>query len=241
MHDTLGKEKAGLVAVLKTQIPARLGTEVTMSRKIRKSLPRNFISNLSSLLNMVSHCRTLQAPKPLLSPNDIAKIMGLTGEAVEQWIRNRRLPAVKLANGYWKVHVADFEAFLKARNDFGRRRVMIYCRRNASISVFAEAIENLGHELITSNGFADALLKAADYFPALLIIDCAAKKIEPLKFAHNIRMMKSMHGVQILLVGEAELSDADADFAVTLEAQGDLKGPMAVQVLQQEIERVLKR
>ena len=48
-----------------------------------------------------------------LSPNDIGKILNVTGEAVKQWIYHRRLPAVKLANGYWKVKVVDFEAFLR--------------------------------------------------------------------------------------------------------------------------------
>src|SRR5436190_21499997 len=52
-----------------------------------------------------------------LSPNDIGKILNVTGEAVKQWIYRRKLPAVKLANGYRKVKVSEFEAFLKARTE----------------------------------------------------------------------------------------------------------------------------
>src|SRR5882724_8786480 len=60
-----------------------------------------------------------------LSPNDIGRILNVTGEAVKQWIYRRKLPAVKLANGYWKVKVTDFESFLKARTEVGRRHVLI--------------------------------------------------------------------------------------------------------------------
>src|ERR1019366_10683000 len=60
-----------------------------------------------------------------LSPNDIGKILNVTGEAVKQWIYRRKLPAVKLANGYWKVKVAAFEGFLKARTEIGRRHILI--------------------------------------------------------------------------------------------------------------------
>src|SRR3954469_9160140 len=94
-----------------------------------------------------------------LSPNDIGKILNVTGEAVKQWIYHRRLPAVKLANGYWKVKVSDFENFLRARHEVGRRRVLITDSKVGTMSDVVQAIEALGHQAVTAHNYADALLK----------------------------------------------------------------------------------
>src|SRR6266550_2898820 len=81
-----------------------------------------------------------------LSPNDIGKILNVTGEAVKQWIYRRKLAAVKLANGYWKVRVADFEGFLKARTEVGRRQVLVTDGAKAGSKEIVDAIEALGHQ-----------------------------------------------------------------------------------------------
>src|SRR5258708_3180036 len=85
-----------------------------------------------------------------LSPNDIGKILNVTGEAVKQWIYHRRLPAVKLANGYWKVKVSDFENFLKARHEVGRRRVLITDSKSGLMDDVTQVIEALGHQAVTA-------------------------------------------------------------------------------------------
>src|SRR6266478_8893840 len=105
-----------------------------------------------------------------LSPNDIGKILNVTGEAVKQWIYRRKLPAVKLANGYWKVKVSDFEAFLKARTEVGRRHVLITDGANGGVQEVLDAVEALGHHAVLANNYPDALLKSLDHFPALFVI-----------------------------------------------------------------------
>src|SRR3954471_1941096 len=99
-----------------------------------------------------------------LSPNDIGKILNLTGEAVKQWIYQRRLPAVKLANGYWKVKASDLEAFLGKRQNFIRRVLYI------GDAALGKIITDLGHEAIESVNAADAILKAINSVPALVVL-----------------------------------------------------------------------
>ena len=176
-----------------------------------------------------------------LSPNDIGKILNLTGEAVKQWIYQRRLPAVKLANGYWKVKVSDFEAFLKARQEVGRRRVLVVCSNEDPMNDVVETVQKLGHQAISSSNYADALLKALDHHPALFIINCSAKETEPWKFAQKIRSTKALRNVPILFTAESELSETDAEKALELAAQGFFMRPTAPQVLHDEIERILNR
>ena len=181
------------------------------------------------------------ASERYLSPNDIGKILNLTGEAVKQWIYQRRLPAVKLANGYWKVKVSDFEAFLKARHEVGRRRVLVVCSKDNPMSDVFETVEQLGHQPIATTNYADAMLKALDHHPALFVINCSATDTDPWKLIQKIRATKSLRSVPILLTAETELSEADAERALELGAQGFLKRPTDPVVLQKEIERSLNR
>lgn len=176
-----------------------------------------------------------------LSPNEIGKILNVTGEAVKQWIYHRRLPAVKLANGYWKVRVADFESFLKARHEVGKRRVLITDTRNGSMNDVAVAVEELGHQPVVAHNYADALLKSLDHYPALFVINLSIKDVEPWKLAEKVRTTKALRKFPILFVADADLSDSDAERALKLSAQGFLKRPVDKATLSSEIERIMNR
>lgn len=176
-----------------------------------------------------------------LSPNEIGKILNVTGEAVKQWIYHRRLPAVKLANGYWKVRVADFESFLKARHEVGKRRVLVTDTRTGSMNDVVLAVEELGHQPVVAHNYADALLKSLDHYPALFVINLSIKDIEPWKLAEKIRTTKALRKFPILFVADSDLSDADAERALKLSAQGFLKRPVDKATLSSEIERIMNR
>ncbi len=176
-----------------------------------------------------------------LSPNDIGKILNVTGEAVKQWIYRRKLPAVKLANGYWKVKVADFEGFLKARTEVGRRHVLITDGGNSGSKEVLAAIEELGHQAVLAHNYPDALLKALDHFPALFVICISQNDPECWKFAERVRSNKSLRSFPILFIGGNSISDDDTERAVKYYAQGILARPLNVEVVRKEIERILQR
>jgi CheY-like chemotaxis protein len=176
-----------------------------------------------------------------LSPNEIGKILNVTGEAVKQWIYHRRLPAIKLSNGYWKVKIADFEQFLKARNEVGRRRILVTDTKAGDLGEVVQAVERLGHQVVLAHNYADALLKASDNHPALFIVNLSMKETEPWKLAERVRSTKALKNAPILLLADADLTDADAERALKLPAQGFLKRPLAVEMLVQEIQRILER
>ena len=176
-----------------------------------------------------------------LSPNDVGRIMNVTGEAVKQWIYRRKLPAVKLANGYWKVSVADFEGFLKARTEIGRRHVLITDGANSGSSEVIKAIEGLGHQPVLADNYSDALLKALDHFPAIFVICIGVNDPECWKFAEKLRSHKSLRSFPILLIAGAKISGQDSDNAVKCYAQGILSRPLNVEVVGKEIERILRR
>jgi CheY-like chemotaxis protein len=181
------------------------------------------------------------ASERFLSPNEIGKILSITGEAVKQWIYHRRLPAVKLANGYWKVKVADFEAFLKARYEVARRRIIVTDTKNGDLPEVTEAIERLGHNGVVAHNYADALLKALDHQPALFVINLSLGTVDPWKLAEKIRATKALRNVPVLFLADSDLSDHEAERALGLAVQGFLKRPVDKHILESEIKRILER
>ncbi|MCK6472718.1 MAG: helix-turn-helix domain-containing protein [Planctomycetes bacterium] len=53
------------------------------------------------------------------SPNEVARMFGVTGEAVKQWIHRGLLRASKLPNGYWRIRHQDLARYLKFRQKLG--------------------------------------------------------------------------------------------------------------------------
>jgi hypothetical protein len=51
-------------------------------------------------------------PAGCISPNEAAKKLNITGEAIKQWIYKGRLPAAKGPNGYWYVRESDIKQFI---------------------------------------------------------------------------------------------------------------------------------
>lgn len=176
-----------------------------------------------------------------ISPNQAAKIMNVTGEAVKQWIYNNRLPATKLPNGYWKIKVGDFEKFIRARQEVGRRRVLMVDSENDGEDKFAEEVAKLGQRIVFAHSLADAMLKAADIYPALFILNASMKGLDPWALATKFRQMKSVKNVPILFLSDRDLNESESEKALALGAQGFMRKPVTPAALVKEIERILNR
>ena len=176
----------------------------------------------------------------LLSPNDIGKILNVTGEAVKQWIHQRRLPAVKLDNGYWKVKVEDFESFLKSRRSVPQLRVLIADLPNRhGVPEIVAAVEQLGYQACIAHNYADALLKALDHHPALIVINLSQKETEPWKLAEKIRATKQLKHLPILLLSDSNLTGSAAEKALDISAQAFLRRPFKADTLAKEVRRIM--
>jgi excisionase family DNA binding protein len=60
--------------------------------------------------------KMLIRPKGCFTPNEMAEKLGITGEAVKQWIYSGKLKAAKSANGYWWLRESDVKEFLEGHN-----------------------------------------------------------------------------------------------------------------------------
>ena len=59
---------------------------------------------------------SLFRPAGCVSPNEAGKKLGVTGEAVKQWIYNGKLKAAKADNGYWWVREKDLKDCLAKKD-----------------------------------------------------------------------------------------------------------------------------
>lgn len=175
-----------------------------------------------------------------ISPNDVAKVMNVSGESVKQWIYRGKLPAVRLTNGYWKVRIADLEGFLKARNEIGRKCVLITDGGNSGVGEVVSAVEALNLKPVVAHNYSDALLKALDHFPALFVIYISQNDPGCWKFAETIRSNKALRSIPFLFIADKSISDAETDCALKYEAKGILLRPLAVDVVKSEIDGILK-
>jgi len=176
-----------------------------------------------------------------LSPNDVATIMKVTQATVKYWIYHRKLSATKIAHDHWKIKIKDFEAFLRSRAEIGRRHVLITDASNSGKAEVVAAVESLGHFPVCPRNYSDALLKALNRLPDLFILCLGSSEANGWVFSQKIRAAKSLRKIPILLIGGASITDADAECAMRCRAKGIICRPLSVEVLKNEISRILSR
>ena len=174
-----------------------------------------------------------------LSPNEVGEILGVTGEAVKQWIYHRRLPAVKLSNGYWRVQSTDLERFLQARQEVGKPKILVAAGEDA-LPLVTESISEIGHSAVVANGLADAVLKANDLRPNLLIIDITGWK-DAWKLCDVIRSSATTKHAAILLMANRPLADDEISRVLDLGAKGCLQLPVEKEVFAREVSGIIGR
>jgi CheY-like chemotaxis protein len=170
-----------------------------------------------------------------LSPNDIGKILSVTGEAVKQWIYHRRLPAVKLANGYWKVSVKDFEEFLKSRFETRRCSVMIFDTQESAARL-SKVVADLGAQPLSSQNAVDFLLKALDQHPALVVVNIAYGGEQSWQLMEKLQATKGLRSVPLLCLGNG---GEDPEKLLAYGVRGYQEHPVDPVVLEKEIRSIL--
>jgi len=201
-------------------------------------LDRNFNAKLAEEYGF--HIEKSTDTERYISPNQAARILNVTGEAIKQWIYRRRLPAIKLSNGYWKIRVRDLEEFIKARQNTGRRRILIV-DPNSPPQDLIQTIQEMGHEPIITHGVSDALLKAVDLMPSLFLIHVTNEHEEVWNYIMRIRKQGNLKRLPILLIADTDLSEQNSMRAIDLEVQGLLKMPVSPQTIRDEIKHNLTR
>jgi CheY-like chemotaxis protein len=159
-----------------------------------------------------------------LSPNAVGRELGISGEAVKQWIYRRRLPATKLPNGYWRISRSDLDRFLRERREGARQRILLV---GTSAAAMAADFEARGFHPLVAQNPVDAVVRATDGKPSAAVIDLVSLGEGGWAAAEKLRATKGARRLPVLLVAAAgrEADPEAMDRAVALGIQGYLCGP----------------
>ncbi|MHC4251251.1 MAG: helix-turn-helix domain-containing protein [Planctomycetota bacterium] len=173
-----------------------------------------------------------------LSPNAAGRELGITGEAVKQWIYQRKLPATKLPNGYWRILRDDLERFVKQRREGGRRRMLIV---GAIAEKIAPGIEASGWQPLIAHNPVDAVIRAFDGRPSAVLIDLASLGDGGWTVAEKIRSGRGTKRLPIFLIApEGTEADTKAmERALEVSAQGYLCGDVTAEAILAAAKNVL--
>jgi len=174
-----------------------------------------------------------------VSPNEAAKILNVTGECIKQWIYHRRLPAIKLSNGYWKISITDLERFITAKGKPDNRRVLFYDRPGAIQQATSSALQNDGYEVIVANNPMDALLKAVDLVPGLFLINISLGG--GWELIKKVRESRHIRRLPLLAITEDPFDGDKLNDAMKLEIQGVLQSPYNTDDILREVKLVIGR
>lgn len=161
-----------------------------------------------------------------LAPSEISELLGVTSEAIKQWIYTRRLPAIKLTNGYWKVKVADLAAYLKSKYDI-QRRILIFSEP-AGLPHFPP-----NAQIILTASYVDAVIKAAFVMPSILIADEGLE--DSWKLVKKLRETKMTRNVPVIFFSRRNFDKMDVDRALELRIQSVVE----IEALSAEIQKAL--
>lgn len=174
-----------------------------------------------------------------LSPNEAARILGVTGENIKQYIYKRRLPAVKLPNGYWKIKKSDFEKFIRARMSAPESKVLVFAF-GTSTDAILRGVEKSGRTAMLARSASDALLKINDEHPVAVVIELSTDAASGWKLAQSIRRSRMLVSLPILLVTELVFEDRELEKALDVGARAVLTAPVAEDLVAIELSNALR-
>ena len=173
-----------------------------------------------------------------VSPNEAAKILNVTGECIKQWIYHRRLPAVKLSNGYWKISIADLEKFMAAKEKPDNRKVLLFDRAGSPLQSIAAQLESNGFEVIFANNHMDALLKAVDLIPGLFLVNVSLDG--GWNLIKKVRESRHVRRLPILVITETVFDNETLDSAMSLDIQGVVQSPYTLEDILREMKALFR-
>ena len=174
-----------------------------------------------------------------VSPNQAGYALGCTGEAVKQWIYQRRMPASKLRNGYWRIKVEELIAYVRSRTSAGPLRIVLVDADPKAGAQIQKVLAGHDCRCIVAYNLVDALLKAADANASLFIANTASPGIDCQKLVARIRRTKGLSAIPILFLGSKTATAKAEHRAVEIGAAGFLRWPASADLLMKEIGRIL--
>ncbi len=172
----------------------------------------------------------------LFSPNEAGGVLGVTGEAVKQWIHGGRLHATRQGNGFWKIRLHDLENFISGRAA-NRPRVLLVGGNLDETATIQLGLNGLA-DTITSSHFIDAVVKLTSVRPTAVIVDVE-------RFSDGWKFIKYMgklpnHNTKVALIMPAAIDEQGIQQAIKANALACLTRPLSTSQIEHELSQILR-
>lgn len=179
------------------------------------------------------------APDERLSPSEAGRVLGCTGKRIKFLVRSGCLTASRLANGYWRIRAEDLRNYLSSRADALRRRILVADTDPKSIEFVRKSIERHGGRCILVHNPQEAVNKAVEIQPALVILNVSCGGFAGPSLAATMRETRTIRNVPLLLLSSSAEIGEVGDWALEAGAAGFLRWPIEEDAMVREIENIV--
>jgi len=161
-------------------------------------------------------------PEPPFTTGDISRYCHTTVMQVNRWIKSGKLRGFRNPGGQHRITREEFRRFLERNgmpivddffNERSRKKILVADDDSsvvAAISYLLKAQPD-GYEVEVAGDGYEALIKAGDFKPDLMILDIRMPKVDGLEVCRRLRKSKDItRGIKILAItGHSEAYDRD--------------------------------
>ncbi len=200
---------------------------------------------------MINKGKDESISESLYTSGEVARYCHTTVMQVNRWIKNKDLKAFRYPSGHYRITKEEFKSFLKRNdmpiiNDFFKeqrgKKILIADDDKNVVDAIHRLLSKKDKDFkieVAYDGY-EALIKAGDFKPDLLILDILMPKIDGLEICRRLRSDKTITpGIKILAItGHSEAYDRET----VLENGADdyLLKPFDTQSIMKSVEKLLK-
>ena len=156
-----------------------------------------------------------------LSTTQVAKRCGVAAKTVGRWVDAGILAAVFTSGGHRRIKVSDLELFLanrrslKALNSLHAEcRIVLLTKKNELKAISTSVARGKNAEVRIVETLFEAGVAVSEFCPHLLVVDTSISRESTASIVATCRESSNHSAVQLLLVGDTELSEADENVVV---------------------------
>lgn len=197
---------------------------------------------------MTTKTKPATSTSRLLTTGEVARYCDVSTNAVKKWIRNGRLKAFRTPGGHFRVDSEDFKGFLERHQMpiypefFGPevKRVLLVDDDSQVRETLSEVLGtmDLRLEVDQAGDGYEALLKAGDYKPDLLILDLRMPKMDGFEACRRIKSNPGTATTKILAI--SGFMDDDAQREISRCGASDwLRKPLDIEEFKRKVTHLL--
>ncbi len=186
-------------------------------------------------------------PGAFLTTGDVARYCDTTVMQADRWIKLGELKAFRQPGGHYRITRDDFRSFLERNGipeyfeDDRKNRILIADDDATLVNAFREFLKAQYADVEiedASNGF-EALIKAGNFLPDLIILDLRMPKIDGLEVCRRIRESDTLRPRPKILAITGHAYTYDRETVLASGADEYLIKPIDTETLHKYVEKLL--